>query len=144
MEGQIAQETQLVLISIYSGMVLGMCYDVIRIGRRIKKASPIRSILEDVVFWTAASIYLFHMFLRYNYGSPRYYGVGAAAISMILFEWIVGRHFVAWGSKIIKRFMLIVLKPLKKIGNGFTLIVRALKKHFRVKRRRYKGGKNDI
>lgn len=145
MNPQINHEVQLLLISIYSGIVLAICYDVIRIGRRIKSASIFRSISEDVLFWTVASIFLFHIFLRYNYGSPRYYGVGAAALSMILFEWLLGRHLVKWISKKLKRIFFIVSKPLKKTINGFTLIIRKLKsKLIAIMRIKNKGEKNDI
>ena len=105
MANQIYDEVQLLWVCAYAGFILGISYDVIRIGRRVKNASVLRSILEDVLFWSVASIYLFQIFLKYNYGRPRYFGIGMAALSMILFEWILGRRIVPWSSKKIRRIL---------------------------------------
>ena len=123
MSPQIGEEVQLLLISVYSGLILVFCYDFIRIFRRVFYASIVRSIIEDIIFWTVAAIYLFNIFLKYNYGSPRYYGVGATAVTMILFEWLIGRRLIDWIAKKIRRILGFLLKPLKKLLNGFKLIV---------------------
>ena len=73
MSAQIGEEIRLLFISFYCGIVLIVSYDIIRIFRRIRYASIMRSIVEDVVFWSAAAIYLFQMFLKYNFGRPRYF-----------------------------------------------------------------------
>ena len=122
MNEQILEELQLLAVSIYAGLVFILCYDVIRIFRRVFPASMARSIIEDVLFWTAAAIYLFQLFLRYNYGSPRYYGIGATALTMLIYEWLVGRRIINPLSNRLRQFLRILLKPLKKIRNGFKLV----------------------
>ncbi len=141
MSGRIGEELQLLAVSVYAGLVFALCYDVIRIFRRVFPASMIRSIIEDVLFWTAAAVYLFQLFLRYNYGSPRYYGIGATALTMLLYERLVGRKVVGPLSDWLRRFFRMMLKPLKKIRNGFKLIYKKLfrknRKILRNKRKEY-------
>lgn len=127
MTAQIGQEIQLLLVSAYAGIILGISYDLIRVFRRVKPASLIRSFLEDLIFWTVASIYFFHVFLKYNHGTPRYYGVGMMACTMLLYEWFLGKRLVSWVSKTVRRILLILLKPLKKYLNGFKLLSRKVK-----------------
>ncbi len=141
MTAQIGQEVQLLLVSVYAGIILGVSYDLIRVFRRVKPASLIRSFLEDLIFWTVASIYLFHVFLKYNYGTPRYYGVGMMVCTMFLYEWLWGKRLVPWVSKTIRRILLILLKPLKKYLNGFKLLSRKVKNRLL---KLVKGEKNDV
>lgn len=112
---QIGEELLLLLMSMYGGLVLILCYDVIRIFRRMFEATVIRVIIEDVIFWSAASIFMFNILLEYNYGRPRYFSVGAALGVMALFEWLIGRHIVDKGSSVLKKIMNTLLKPLKKV-----------------------------
>lgn len=114
MSSQINEELMLLLMSMYGGLILILCYDSIRIFRRLFTASILRVIIEDIVFWTVASIFMFNILLKYNYGRPRYFAVGAALGVMALFEWLVGRHIVDKLSAILKKIMNTLLKPLKK------------------------------
>lgn len=126
MSAQIGDEVQLLLISIYSGLIIIVCYDLIRIFRRICYAGVVRSIAEDVIFWSISAIYLFQMFLKYNYGSPRYYSVGAMALTMIFYEYLIGRHIVSYLADKMKKIIVFLLKPLKKAFIGFKLVIKRL------------------
>ena len=61
MSGQISEEAMLILMSIYE-IVLIICYDVVRILRRIFPAKLFRVIVEDAIYWTFASIFMFNIF----------------------------------------------------------------------------------
>lgn len=115
MSSQIGEETLLLLISCYGGLVLILCYDFIRVFRRVFKASQFRVIVEDIIFWTTASIYVFNIFLKYNYGRPRYFAIGAVLGVMCLFEWFIGRHLIDKFSTFLRKILKLVLKPLKKL-----------------------------
>lgn len=115
MSPQISEEVLLLLVSMYGGLVLVLCYDAMRILRRIFSASVYRVIIEDVIFWTVASIFMFNIFLKYNYGRPRFYAICAALGVMALYEWLIGRRIVKWLSDILNKIMNSLLKPLKKV-----------------------------
>lgn len=111
----INNELILLAMSVYGGLVLTLCYDAIRIFRRIFKASSVRVIVEDVIFWTVAAIFMFDILLKYNYGRLRYFVIIAMLGSMTLFEWIIGRRMVDKVAKLIRKILNTLLKPLKKM-----------------------------
>lgn len=131
MSPQIHEEVTLLLMSMYGGLVLILCYDGMRIFRRIFSASIYRVIIEDIIFWSIASIFMFDIFLKYNYGRPRYYAIGATLGVMALYEWLIGRRIVDKLSSILKKIVKTLLKPLKKAakvvklkGNRFVNYIR--------------------
>ena len=113
MSPQISEEVMLLLMSVYGGLVLVLCYDVVRIFRRIFSASIYRVIIEDIIFWTIASIFMFDIFLQYNYGSPRFFAIAVALGIMALYEWLIGRRIVDKVAVILKKMLKFLLKPLK-------------------------------
>ena len=72
MSPAINEELLVLAMCAYGGLVLMVCYDAIRIFRRVFRASIIRVIVEDVIFWTVAALFIFQIFFKYNYGRPRY------------------------------------------------------------------------
>ncbi len=123
MSQQIGEEAMLILMSIYGGLVLIVCYDIIRIFRRIFPAKMFRVIVEDIIYWTCASIFMFNIFLKYNYGRPRFFSIVMTIGTMILFERLIGRHFLDKISKILYKVFQILAKPLKKVGKVVKLII---------------------
>lgn len=121
MSPQIKEELLVLAMCGYGGLVLIFCYDVIRIFRRVFRASIVRVITEDIIFWTVASLFIFQIFFKYNYGMPRYYGVLAAIGTMASFEWLVGKRIIDRCSNVMKKIMKTLLKPLKKIKKVITI-----------------------
>lgn len=115
MSYKIIEEITVLAMCGYGGLILSICYDVIRIFRRLFIASIVRVIIEDVIFWTVASLYIFQIFFKYNYGIPRYYGILAALAVMWLFEYFIGRKSVDKCSLMLKKILNTLLKPLKKL-----------------------------
>ncbi len=121
MSYKIIEEITVLAMCGYGGLILSICYDVIRIFRRLFIASIVRVIIEDVIFWTVASLYIFQIFFKYNYGIPRYYGILAALAVMWLFEYFIGRKSVDKCSLMLKKILNTLLKPLKKIKKVITI-----------------------
>ena len=144
MSPHIGEEVLLLFMSIYGGLVLVLCYDLIRVIRRVFKASMLRVIIEDVIFWTVAAIFMFNIFLKYNYGRPRYFAIGAALGTMILFEWLIGRILVDKMSSLLWKILNILLKPLKKIINIIKLKSRKIKEFIRKKVSKCHRNKEEI
>lgn len=121
MSYKIIEELTVLVMCGYGGLVLIICYDVIRIFRRLVLASIVRVIIEDVIFWTVAALYIFQIFFQYNYGIPRYYGILAVLGAMWLFEYFVGRKIIDKCSLILKKILNTLLKPLKKFNKMITI-----------------------
>ncbi len=124
MSTRIQEELMLLAVSAYGGIILIICYDAIRIFRRVFPASHIRVIVEDIVFWTIASIYVFNIFLDYNFGRPRFFAVIATLIVMFLYEWFVGKHIVGYMASVLRKVLKTLFKPLKKILKMFRITLR--------------------
>ena len=129
MSPAINEELLVLAMCAYGGLVLMVCYDAIRIFRRVFRASIIRVIVEDVIFWTVAALFIFQIFFKYNYGRPRYYGVIAVLGTMALFEWLVGKRVVEKCAVILTKIMKTLLKPLKKLKKVITISKSILTKH---------------
>ena len=91
---QISEEAMLIVMSVYGGLVLVLCYDAIRILRRIFYVGFIRIIIEDIIFWTVAAIFMFNIYLKYNYGRPRFFSILLTVGTMFAFEWFIGRKII--------------------------------------------------
>lgn len=112
---QISEEAMLIVMSVYGGLVLVLCYDAIRILRRIFYVGFIRIIIEDIIFWTVAAIFMFNIYLKYNYGRPRFFSILLTVGTMFAFEWFIGRKIIDKIALKIKETFGKILKPLKKV-----------------------------
>lgn len=134
---QISEESMLIVMSIYGGLVLVLCYDVIRILRRIFYVGFVRIIIEDIIFWTVAAIFMFNIYLKYNYGRPRFFSIILTMGTMFVFEWFIGRKIIDVLALKINKILRKIVKPLKKA-------VKLIKLKIGTKRKLKKGRKNGI
>lgn len=114
MSVQINEEAMLIIMSIYGGLILILCYDAIRIFRRVFNVGWVRIIIEDVIFWTVAAIFMFNIYLKYNYGRPRFFSILFTVLTMLVFEWLIGRKFIDKVAGLLRKTVIKLLKPLKK------------------------------
>ena len=114
MSVQINEEAMLIIMSIYGGLILILCYDAIRIFRRVFNVGWVRIIVEDIIFWTVAAIFMFNIYLKYNYGRPRFFSILFTVLTMLVFEWLIGRKFIDKVAGLLRKTVIKLLKPLKK------------------------------
>ena len=101
MSVQINEEAMLIIMSIYGGLILILCYDAIRIFRRVFSVGWIRIIIEDAIFWTVAAIFMFNI---YFYSA---YNVGI---------WVGDRKKIYWeSSRVVKKKYDKTVKIIEKI-----------------------------
>ncbi|MCI9126339.1 MAG: hypothetical protein HFG28_04000 [Eubacterium sp.] len=131
---QISEESMLIVMSVYGGLVLVLCYDVIRILRRIFYVGIVRIIIEDIIFWMVAAIFMFNIYLKYNYGRPRFFSIILTMGTMFAFEWFIGRKIIDILALKIRKVIRIIVKPLKKV-------LKLIKLKIGTKRKRKKGRK---
>ncbi len=100
------------LSSVFLGMMLALEYDCIRIFRRIVKHRHVYTMaVEDIIFWFHVSIVVFCSVYEMNNGIVRGFIVVSQVLGAVLYRYAFGRYFV----KYISKFLLFVLKPLKKL-----------------------------
>lgn len=116
MSPQISQEALLIVMSLYGGLVLVVCYDMVRVCRRIFKVGIVSMIIQDVIYWTISAIFMFNIYLKYNYGRPRFFSIIFTLGIMALYEWLVGRKIVDRVAKFLCKVKTKLSKMLKKLN----------------------------
>ena len=140
---QISEESMLIVMSVYGGLVLVLCYDGIRVLRRIFYVGIVRIIIEDIIFWMVAAIFMFNIYLKYNYGRPRFFSIILTMGTMFAFEWFIGRKIIDVLALKIRIAIRIIVKPLKKIVKLIKLKTGTKKKSKKGKNKWHQGIKKE-
>lgn len=139
MSQDIINEVYFLLSSIIMGIIITFVYDFILIIRRLVRHNIFFISLEDFIFWISCAIAVFYMLYEENNGILRWFAVFGAALGMMVYKIIIGKHFVRIVSTIIrkqiyiiKKIMGFVLRPIKwllcRIKVLFTFLLRKVKK----------------
>lgn len=136
MSDSISLEVQFFLISILSGAIILIVYDVIRIFRRIIKHSKILVAVQDILFWIISGIFIFIMMYRENNGDIRGFSIMGMIIGMVVYNQLLSNPVVNVSTTVvskviwcIKKVIMTILFPFRKI---LSFIFRHLKRflHF--------------
>jgi len=100
------QESYILLVTIYGGILIGFMYDLYRIFRRIFQPKKIATMIQDLIFWGVISIVAFYVLIFSNQGAIRFYNflgfmLGSAFYQMLL-------------SKLVIKSLTFLLRMLKK------------------------------
>ncbi len=77
-------ELRILLVSFLLGIGLTLCYDLMRLGRRVLRRGWLWTGIEDVLFWLLAALLFAVMCLRENDGNVRWYMIAAAVAGSYL------------------------------------------------------------
>ena len=111
----ILEELRVVGTAFFSGAVITIVYDLLRIFRRVIAHGNWWIGIEDFIFWIWTAFWIFSVLYRENDGSFRMYTIGAMAVGMICYHKTISEPFVQFFGKILKRLLQIILFPLKKL-----------------------------
>jgi len=100
------QESYILLVTIYGGILIGFMYDLYRIFRRIFQPKKIATMIQDLIFWGVISIVAFYVLIFSNQGAIRFYNflgfmLGSAFYQMLL-------------SKLVIKSLTFLLRMIKK------------------------------
>lgn len=131
MNHEITVEIHFFLISILSGGIILLAYDLLRILRRLIKHGTFFLAFEDLIFWIVASIYIFSVIYRHNSGIIRGFSVMGMMIGIVLYHYLFKNYLV----DIIVKVIRILLRPLamaihavkKGIHHTITILKKGLK-----------------
>ncbi len=122
MNPAITIELQFFLISILWGGVLLLAYDMLRILRRLVKHGVFLIAVEDMIFWLAASLFIFTMIYRINNGIIRGFSIIGMLLGIILYHFSVSDVLVKSVTKLIQT----LLSPFKAAINQVIRFIRFL------------------
>lgn len=134
-------QVRFLLMTSMLGMALMGAYDVCRFVRWLLPHHGIVVALEDILFWTAASVPAYGMFYIYNDGEIRWYGALAVLLGGILYEWGISRPVRRLGDRYLSRPKRKVIRFLGRCRRKCTEgMKRGAKKIYSARRMR-RGGK---
>lgn len=122
MDESIIFELRYFTAAILCGAALALCYDFIRIFRRIVKHGAIIMAIEDIIFWIAAAFIMFGVVLFTNNGDVRWYAVAGMFMGMLIYIFTLSRAIVWVFAKILKKVNNIFVFILKKMYNIVKIV----------------------
>lgn len=144
MNPSITIELQFFLISVLWGGILLAAYDVLRIFRRIIRHGAVLIAIEDLIYWLAASLFIFAMIFRENNGIIRGFSMIGMLLGSILYHFGISEILVNAVTKLLQT----LLSPFKAILGQIRRILRSFLKQiakmtnkilFRLKKRKKSG-----
>lgn len=144
----IREEVSIFIEAAWQGMLIAVCYDALRILRRIIKHKDIIVNIEDYIFWVVVGIAVFSMIFQNNDGVVRGYIFLALltgaytyhkSISSFLVRYIskilnfvitlLLKKPLKWAKMIVKRVLKLFAKPFKALASLVKRRVKSEKKH---------------
>ena len=144
----IREEISVFLEAAWYGMFIAIFYDVLRIIRRVIKHHDIIVGIQDFLFWVIVGVAVFSMIFQYNDGVVRGYIFLALMLGAYIYHKSVSSFLVKYISKvlnfiltlllkkplkwtkiILRRILMLLMKPFKKLALLIKNIVKGGKKH---------------
>jgi len=122
MNKAITFELQFFLVSIFSGTLILLVYDGFRIVRRLIKHNEVFLAIEDLIFWVAASVFIFAMMYQENNGIIRGFSVMGMTIGMVLYHYILSELFVDMITKLLYTLFRPIIYVFNKVNRILLLI----------------------
>lgn len=117
MNDAVIPELELLIFSILSGIICFFGYDLLLVLRIFFRRSMILEKIEDILYWLAASVFVFSVIYQKNSGVIRSYSIAGMLAGMLLYRAIVrGRltGMAARRSDRIRKWFKNKMEPLKK------------------------------
>lgn len=120
----IGYQWQIFVKSIALGILLGGCYDFVRILRTVIRFGKKLFIASDFIYCLWAAFLIFSFLLNENFGIPRFYIFFGSALGFFAWYLTMGRIDMFFAKKL-RKVLRMVLTPLFKI---FQKILKFVKK----------------
>lgn len=112
------------LTSIYSGLLIGIVYDVYRVFRYFLKPKKVATWIEDLIFWILIAFIVFLVLIKSTWGELRGYIFFGLFIGAFLYFKVLSEHaYIA----LIKLFELLSI-PFRWLGNKMKPVAKKFKK----------------
>ena len=116
----ILAELKTAWVALFSGALITVVYDVLRIFRRIISHGNLWIGIEDFFFWIWTTFWIFSVLYRENDGNLRIYTILFMVLGMFLYHRIIGEPVVNITGKVLKKLktgIIMSLRRRKKDGN---------------------------
>lgn len=110
-------------VTVFSGAVLGLLYDVLRVSRGVIRPGRALEGAADLVFWLVATAALAGGLFFANWGELRFYVLVGMTIGVLLYLWLAS-PIIQWLLMLL--FSLVRWVILTAVGIMVRLVVRPL------------------
>lgn len=114
-------ELQYIAVVITIGVFLAVCYDVIRIARRVVLHNVFWMSVEDIIFWMCAGIITFIVCFVEDAGNIRWFSLAGEILGAYMYCHTVSPFLVKWISFILKFPINVIKKALKKMNKSVKI-----------------------
>lgn len=118
----ITTQTNLFLIFIINGFLIGLLFDFFRILRKTFKTNDIMTYIEDILFWILTGCIILYSIFVFNNGEIRLFLFIGIILGILLYMLFLSSHIIKVNvtiinflKKIISSILNILLTPLKYI-----------------------------
>ncbi len=122
MNEEIIMQLRFFAISILWGAIVILTYDALRVFRRLKKHGNIMIAAQDILFWIAASIFIFVMIYQVNDGIIRGFCILGMTIGMVLYHFTLSEFLVTMVTKLFQ----LLLTPFKLAVDAVRKVIRLI------------------
>lgn len=112
------QEVLLFICSLWTGVQLAACYDLLRIFRRIIRHGDFWIGVEDLLYWCFCGVFLFARMYQENDGIIRFYALGGAAVGAAMYHYSLSRILVTYITLALKKIIWILRIPFAWLARG--------------------------
>ncbi len=123
----IGYQWEIFIKSINLGLILGICYDFLRIVRTVLRFGKRIFIASDFLYCIWAAFLTFSFLLNENFGMPRLYIYFGVAIGFFAWYFTFGKISIS-AAKVLRKILKTLLSPFYKI---FRKILKTAKKRMK-------------
>ena len=109
----ILSELQTAVTALYSGALITVVYDLLRIFRRIISHGNFWIGVEDFFFWIWTTFWAFSVLYRENDGNLRMYTIFFMVLGMVLYHKMIGGPVVNFTGKVLKKIKSAIIMKLR-------------------------------
>ncbi|MEG0132868.1 MAG: spore cortex biosynthesis protein YabQ [Clostridium sp.] len=124
-----SRQVTLFIFSLFSGMLIGVVYDLYRVIRGLEEPGKIVTVIQDILFWilTGIVVFIFMMYTNYaymNFNVFIYNGIG-----LFFYSKIFSKVFIFSYEKILKFFLAAVRIIFYRLSYPIRIIFHKNKKN---------------
>ena len=95
-------QVKLIIFSLLSGIITGVCFDIYRLIRGFANPKKFLTIIQDLLFWTLTSIVVFIFLMYTNEGYINFYVYVSLIIGVYLYLRLLSKIFIKLQYRLLK------------------------------------------
>ena len=136
MDNTIPMQLYTFFIFTFSGVAIGIFFDIFRILRKSFNTSNCVTYIEDFFFWLITGFFFLYILFKFNNGQIRIYILVGLILGIILYILTISKYFINISVSIIKVLKKVLTYPImlvyrytRKISKPISFVVINIRKN---------------